>query len=139
MDEWLQERDAILDELKFNLVKAQQRMKSAADTKRRDEAFDIGNWVYLKLQPYRQQTLARRPNEKLSPRFYGPYEIVQKIGEVAYKLALPPASKIHPVFHVSQLKWHIGITPMFTSIPSQLTEDLEMLMEPDQLLDIRQV
>ena len=58
----------------------------------------------MKLQPYRMKSLAKKPNEKLSPRFYGPYKVIQRIGEVAYKLELLEDSKIHPVFHISMLK-----------------------------------
>lgn len=73
LDDMLSERDAILDELQFNLVQAQNRMKQAADAHRRDETFEVGDYVYLKLQPYRQQSLARRPFDKLAARFYGPF------------------------------------------------------------------
>ena len=66
--------------------------------------FQGGNLVFLKVQPYRQKSLARCSNEKLSLRYFGPYQIVQKEGKVAYELALPKGSLIHPVFHVSQLK-----------------------------------
>lgn len=99
MDEWLQERDAILDDLRYNLVQAQQRMKKSADGHRRDEEFHVGDSVYLKIQPYRQKSLVRKPNEKLSARFYDPFVITQKVEAVAYKLDLPPESKIHSVFH----------------------------------------
>ena len=64
--------------------------------KRRDVCFKKGDKVYLKLQPYRQKSLAMRPNEKLSPRFYGPFEIEDKVGLVAYRLQLPPTARIHP-------------------------------------------
>lgn len=103
LDQLLRERDAILDDLQYFLLRAQHRMRKWADTKRKEVFFEVGESVYLKLQPYRQQTLARRHCDKFSPRFYGPFMIEAKVGAVAYRLALPPESKIHPVFHVSQL------------------------------------
>lgn len=83
-------------------------MKKFADLKRTERSFEKGDWVYLRLQPYKQQTVAQRRNMKLSPRFYGPFQVVEKIGGAAYKLLLPEDSKIHPVFHVSCLKEKLG-------------------------------
>lgn len=97
------ERDIILDELRFNLLRSQQLMKTKADTKRRDESFEVGDSVYLKLQPYRQKSLSKRPFEKLVARFYCPFTMFKKVGTVAYKLQLPDSNKVHPVIHVSQL------------------------------------
>ena len=104
LDELLQERDAILDDLCYNLVRDQQVMKAAADGKWRQESFEVDDWFFLKLQPCRQRSLARRPFDKLASRFYGPYHDVQKIRKVAYRLELPESAKVHPIFHVSQLK-----------------------------------
>lgn len=73
----------------------------------------------LRLQPYRQQSLIARKNLKLSPRFYGPYQILERMGEVAYKLDLPASFNLHPIFHVSLLKKHVGqhISPLTTLPP----------------------
>lgn len=58
LEEQLLERDATLDDLKANLLRAQQRMKSIEDSKRREVEYQVGDHVYLKLQPYRQKSLA---------------------------------------------------------------------------------
>lgn len=130
----LMNRDAMLDLLKFHLLRAQQKMKNVADNKRRDVQFGVGDLVYLKLRPYRQVSLARRRNEKLSPRFYGPYEITKRIGPVAYRLALPADATKHPVFHVSQLRRAVGQDQAI----SQLSSDLELLVTPAAFLGVRQ-
>ena len=63
--------------------------------------------VYLKLQPYRQTTVAMCKNLKLTSQYFGPFKILKKIDPMAFELKLPEGSKIHPVFQVSLLKWEI--------------------------------
>jgi hypothetical protein len=104
LEQWLRDREAMYDIIQHNLTRDQVRMKAQADKNRQEREFAVGDWVYLKLQPYIQQSVARRSNHKLSFKFFGPYMILDKVGKVAYKLQLPATSQIHPVIHVSQLK-----------------------------------
>lgn len=84
------------------------RLKIYADLRRKDHEFSEGDWVYLRFQPYKQTTVALRRSNKLAPRFLGPFQILHRVEKVAYRLHLPGSSKIHPTFHVSQLKKKLG-------------------------------
>ncbi|KAH9781262.1 Immune-associated nucleotide-binding protein 9 [Citrus sinensis] len=104
VDQSLLTRDEVLQQLKTNLELSAARMKHVADQKRREVEFQVGDLVLLKLHPYHQQSVFKRAHHKLASRFYGPFPVEQKLGKVAYRLCLPPATQIHPVFHVSLLK-----------------------------------
>lgn len=84
------DRDDALKQLMNHLSRAQGRMKTQTYKNQTDSNFDIGKCP------------------KLSARYYGPFEILERIGEVAYCLKLPPSSRIHSVFHVSLLKKAMG-------------------------------
>ncbi|KAL8167302.1 hypothetical protein V2J09_008801 [Rumex salicifolius] len=71
-------------QLRENLCKVQSRMKQFANAHRSEREFQVGDWVNLKLQPYRQSSMAIRRHLKLSSRFYGPYKVEAKVGSVAY-------------------------------------------------------
>jgi hypothetical protein len=86
-----------------SLKVAQTRQKSYTD-KRRDLSFEVRVFVYLKVPPMRG-TRRFKVKGKLAPRYVGPFKIVDRRGEVAYQLELPPQlSDVHDVFHVSQLQ-----------------------------------
>jgi hypothetical protein len=133
----LSNRDEALRQLKLHLQKAQEQMAAYANKKRRDLSFQIGEWVFLKLRPHRQHSVVRRINQKLAPRFYGPFKIVAKIGEVAYKLQLPETSRIHPVFHVSLLKKAVGDYHNQGDLPKDLEVEEANDVYPEQVVGTR--
>ena len=102
--EILQEAERQVRVIRENLKTAQSRQKSYADTRRRELTFEIGDYVYLKVSPIRG--LRRfKVKGKLSPRFIGPFKVLERRGEVAYQLELPAQlSDVHDVFHISQLR-----------------------------------
>lgn len=131
LDEWFKEREVMTKLLQHHLIRIKQRMKSQADKKRAERQFQIGDKVYLRLQPYIQSFVAPRSNYKLSFRFYGPFEIEDRVGTVAYKLKLPPSNVVHPVFHLSQLKQAIGPDIV---VQSQLPTEPPAFQVPEQIL-----
>ena len=76
----------------------------------------------------------QKKNNKLSPRYYGPYQIMQKIGSVAYKLELPPTTKIHPIFYVSCLKKVIGQNIPTQTVLPELDEEGRIILELERIL-----
>lgn len=113
--------DVMLGELKKRLEAAQNAMKQRTNAHRLDIELELGDMLYLKLQPYRLKSLARKLNEKLAPRYFGPYKVLKRVGRVAYRLELPNIATIHPVFHVSQLKKAVRNFNHVQPIPTTLT------------------
>lgn len=107
IDRLLINRDEILDVLKVNLLKAQQRMVKYANMKRRECEITSTTAILS----------SRHKHQKLAPRFIGPFMVVAWVGLVAYRLALLKHSIIHSVFHVFVLCKEVGANMPTFSIP----------------------
>ena len=102
--------------VKFEVARAYQH--------RNERSFEEGDWVFLSLQPYKKMSLKQlNKDNKLAPKYYGLYKVLQKIGSMAYKLELPASSWVHQIFHVSCLKNVIGDTIPIQTILSELNEE----------------
>ncbi|RVW40489.1 putative receptor protein kinase ZmPK1 [Vitis vinifera] len=123
--------------IKERLKAAQSRHKSYADHRRRDLEFEVGDHVFLKVSPMKSVMRFGRKG-KLSPRFVGPFEILERVGTLAYKVALPPSlSKVHNVFHVSTLRKYIYDPSHVVELePIQNFEDLTYEEVPVQIVDV---
>ena len=135
VDYLLSSRQDLWNLIHKRLMKTQSAMNTHADAKRRDVSYQVNDWVYVKLHPYRQTSLTNTKYHKLTKRYYGPFQIVERIGVVAYRLDLPSNSRIHNVFHCSLLKPHHG--PVVTSpipLPPNAI-DHHPLIEPLNILD----
>lgn len=137
--EFVSQMEFQLSVLKRNLLQAQERMKLSADKNRTDVEYQVGDKVFLKLQPYVQSSLVNRSCPKLAMKYFGPYPVLERVGSAAYKLDLPPSSAIHPTFHVSQLKSFVpDHTPVFAELPGHAPLDIQDV-QPELILDRRLV
>ncbi|KAL0536189.1 hypothetical protein IC582_025128 [Cucumis melo] len=109
--------------------------ESYADVRRRDLEFDVGDKVFLKVAPMKGVLRFERRG-KLSPRFVGPFEILEQIGPVAYRLALPPSlSTVHDVFHVSMLRKYVPDPSHVVDYePLEIDENLSYTEQPVEVL-----
>ena len=113
-----------VDFIKKRLLAAQSRQKSYADVRRRELAFEVGDYVYLKVAPMRGVIRFGKIG-KLAPRFIGPFPILEKIGTLAYRIQMPDwLPGVHDVFHVSQLRRHVHDPDLIVEEAAQ--QDLEI-------------
>ncbi|KAA3467429.1 reverse transcriptase [Gossypium australe] len=102
--------------------------------KRSDKTFEVGDLMYLKLQPYRHHTIrGKKRNPKLAPNFFGPFPVETRVGKVTYRLTLPPRSRVRSTFHK-----HAENTIHQPDLPI-VGMDGAMIKEPTCILDKRMV
>jgi len=121
------------------LLKTQEAMKHKADLKRREVTYNPGDWVLLKLRPHRQVSAkgSEQVTNKLSKRFFGPFQVVERVGKVAYRLQLPPEAKLHPVFHCSLLKLFHGDPAVASDTFTGISFDQQRPVAPLVILPTR--
>ena len=117
--------------IRDRLKEAQDRQKSYADLKREPIEYNVGDNVFLKISPWKG-VLRFGKRGKLSPRYIGPYEVIERVGPVAYRLALPiELSQIHNVFHVSMLRrYRSDPSHILQTQPLELKDDLSYEEKP---------
>ena len=128
----VKETSNMIELIRHRMKTAQSRQKSYADRRRKPVEFEVGEHVFLKVSPMKK-VFRFGKSGKLTPRFIGPYEIIQRIGTLAYKLKLPEElSSVHPVFHVSQLRKWVHDKETILESPTQVSiqEDLVYAKEP---------
>jgi hypothetical protein len=138
VQDWIQQGQDILKELKHHLQRAQNQQKVQAYKHKVDRNFEVGDLVYLRLQPYRQASIKRSRADQLQPRFFGPYRVNRKIGVVAYELELPQGSKIHNIFHVSYLKKSLGQHIRSIKVLPPMDEEGHLVLIPEEILEVRE-
>lgn len=117
----------------------QDRQTKYANPKRRDVSFQVGDKVLLRVSPVRGVVRFGKRN-KLGPRYIGPYKVLEVVGNVAYKLALPPdMSHTNNVFDVSMIKkCTLDSSQVLSNTPTTLEEDLFYEERPERVIDYQE-
>ncbi|XP_027062827.2 uncharacterized protein [Coffea arabica] len=133
---WIEEANEKVKLVHQRIQAAQSRQKSYADNRRKDLEFVVGDLVFLKITPLKASLLSGK-GKKLQPRFVGSYKVIQRVGNVAYKLELPLSlSGIYNVFHVSMLKkYHPDPSHVLQPESIEIDETLTYEEKPVKLLD----
>ena len=135
----LMQMEDMVKRVRTNLKAAQDRQKRFADRKRRFKEYQVGDHVFVRIQA-RRSTLQWSGCAKLAPHYFGPFQVLARVGPVAYQLALPSHIRICNVFHVSMIRKHIYDPKHVIKWQDIRVEpEGEVLVEPLNILDPREV
>ncbi|GJY25598.1 ribonuclease H-like domain-containing protein [Tanacetum coccineum] len=134
--ELIRETTEKIIQIKNRLLTARSRQKSYADVRRKPMEFNVGDMVMLKVSPWKG-VIRFGKRGKLSPRYVGPFKIIERIGPVAYRLELPEKLRgIHNTFHVSNLKKCLADENLVIPLEEiQLDDKLHFIEEPVEIMD----
>ena len=132
----VRETTEVVEKIRKRLLAVQNRQKHCIDPRRREVTFNVGDKVFLKVAPMKG-IMRFGKKGKLSPRYVGPFEILDRVGDVAYRLALPLSlSNVHNVFHVSMLRRYIpNPSHVLSYEPLELSQDVSYDEQPVDILD----
>ncbi|GKB60300.1 putative reverse transcriptase domain-containing protein [Tanacetum coccineum] len=133
--ELIQETTEKIIQIKQRMQAARDRQKSYADLKRKPMEFQVGDKVMLKVSPWKGVVRFGKRG-KLNPRYVGPFKVIERVGEVAYKLELPEElSRVHNTFHVSNLKKCHADEPLAVPLDGlNLDDKLHFVEEPVEIV-----
>jgi hypothetical protein len=133
VDAMLSDRDTFLAEVRERLLQAQEYARRHYDAHHRQLEFQVGDWVWLRMLDHPTQSLHPGGRDKLGPRYAGPFQVLERVGAVAYRLQLLAGARIHDVFHVGVLKPFQGEPPVDTPLLPP-TQHGRLLSSPERVL-----
>ncbi|GKE70989.1 putative reverse transcriptase domain-containing protein, partial [Tanacetum coccineum] len=134
--ELIQETTEKIIQIKQRMQAARDRQKSYADLKRKPMEFQVGDKVMLKVSPWKGVVRFGKRG-KLNPRYVGPFKVLEKVGEIAYKLELPEElSRVHNTFHICNLKRCYSDDPLTVPLDGlHIDDQLHFVEEPVEIVD----
>jgi hypothetical protein len=136
--EHIENQQEVLKLLKDNLVMEQNKMKQQEYQHCGERKFEVVDWIFLRIQPYKQMSLKKKHKDnKLSHKYYGPYKVLQSIGSMAYEMEFLAYSCVHRVFHVSFLKRVIDNKITVQTILPDINEEGKIILDLETILETR--
>jgi hypothetical protein len=138
MEEHIGNQKEVLKEMNENCVMAQNRVKQQEYQLHSEREFEMGDWLFMRLQLYKQMSLKQQNKDnKLAPKYYGPYKVLKRIESMVFKLEFHSYSRVHTIFHVSFLKKVINNKITVQTILPEINEGGKVILEPQTIFETR--